>query len=445
MAIVAERHETLRAEQDRFAKAMGGAPAPLRTLREAGAARFDALGLPTTRLEDWRFTNIAPMAATSFRLAGEDAAGAPGLVDAVGVEAAARVVVVNGRFAPALSTLGGLAAHVRVQSLASALAADPASVTARLDVPDTDHAFIALNTSFLEDGVHIEVAPDAVVEGLVHLIYVTTASSTPVMTHPRTLIVAGARSRLSVAQSFVGAEGAVYLTNTVTDVILGDGAFVDLVTDQREAATAFHMAALRVECGPASECHSRAFTLGGRIVRNDLMARLGGEGAHVTLDGVYLGDDQQLIDNHTSIDHAMPHCTSHELYKGILDDHARAVFNGRIVVRLDAQKTDAKQTNRALLLADTAQLNSNPQLEIFADDVKCTHGAAVGQLDDEAMFYLQARGLTFVEARDLLLHAFAGEVLEGIAHAPLRAAIEAAFFERLERDLAKHTAVEAPR
>jgi Fe-S cluster assembly protein SufD len=446
MASVAERHEPLVAEQDRFARARAGAPAPVLALRQAAAGRFASLGLPTTRLEDWRFTNIGPIAETTFRLADPAPGEASALVKALGVTGGtARLVVVNGRFEPALSSLEGLAPAVRACGLATAMSADASGTAACLDVPDGDHPFIALNTSFLDDGLYLEIAPNAVVEGLVHLVYVTTAADAPVMTHPRTLILAGEHSRVSLAQSFVGPEGAVYFTNTVTDVRLAPGAFVDIVTDQREAATAFHVSALRVDCGPASEFHSRAFTLGGRLVRNDLMARLGGEGAHCTLDGVYLGDEAQLIDNHTAIDHAMPHCTSHELYKGILDDHARAVFNGRIIVRLDAQKTDAKQTNRALLLSDTAQINSNPQLEIFADDVKCTHGAAVGQLDDEAMFYLQARGLTSLEARDLLLHAFAGEVLQGVADEPLRGAIEAALFERLERDLARHDAEEGRR
>jgi Fe-S cluster assembly protein SufD len=178
--------------------------------------------------------------------------------------------------------------------------------------------------------------------------------------------------------------------------------------------------------------------VGGRLVRNDAVAVLAGEGAHVDLDGCYLVDGSSLVDNHTTIDHAMPNCTSHELYKGILDGKARAVFNGRIIVRLDAQKTDSKQTNRALLLSDEATINSNPQLEIFADDVKCTHGAAVGQLDDEAMFYLRARGLSAKDARDMLIHAYAGEVLERISIPALRAQLERALFRQLDRNLAEH-------
>jgi Fe-S cluster assembly protein SufD len=445
MASVVERHEPILAEQARFAADRAGAPAAVRALRETAAARVATLGLPTTRLEDWRFTNIGPLAATPFALATDAGEGAATLVERVAVPgAAARLVLVNGRFAPELSTTAGLPAGVRATGLAEALAADPA-LAARLEQPDHNHAFLAMNTAFLDDGVYLEVAPGVEVEGLVHLVYVSTASGEPVMMHPRTLVVAGERSRIRLAQSFVGPAEAVYLTNAVTDVAVGPSAFVDLVTDQREADSAFHLSVLRVDCARDSEFHSRAFTLGGRIVRNDLWARLGGEGAHCTLDGVYLADGDQLVDTHTSIDHAVPRCTSHELYKGILDGRARAVFNGRIIVRIDAQKTDAKQTNRALLLSDTAQINSNPQLEIFADDVKCTHGAAVGQLDEEAMFYLRARGLTYLQARDLLLHAFAGEVLQGIASLPLRETVEAALFDRLERDLARHDAEEGNR
>ena len=256
------------------------------------------------------------------------------------------------------------------------------------------------------------------------------------MAHPRILIEAGAQSQASVIVSFVGADDTVYLTNAVTQVRLDEGAVLELVVDQRESAAAYHVHHLHAHCAAASILHSRAVSLGGRLVRNDLAAVLGGEGAHATLDGVYVADGQQLVDNHTSIDHALPHCTSHELYKGILAGSAKAVFNGRILVRPDAQKTDAKQTNRALLLSDAAQVNSNPQLEIFADDVKCTHGAAVGQLDEDALFYLQARGLPRDEARDLLLHAFAGEVLGEISSTELRARLEATLFERLDRDLA---------
>jgi Fe-S cluster assembly protein SufD len=211
---------------------------------------------------------------------------------------------------------------------------------------------------------------------------------------------------------------------------------VDYYTDQRESDDAFHIANLQAHVSARGVFASHAFATGARIMRHDIGIGLKGEGADCTMNGVYLADGERLLDTHTSLDHAMPNCTSHELYKGILAGRSKAVFNGRIIVRIDAQKTNAKQTNRALLLSDEATINSNPQLEIFADDVKCTHGAAVGQLDEEAMFYLQARGLTRPEARDMMLHAFAGEVLEGIKVPALREQIERNFFATLAKDMA---------
>jgi Fe-S cluster assembly protein SufD len=290
-----------------------------------------------------------------------------------------------------------------------------------------------LNAAFLEDGVHVHVPEGAVLTAPIHVLVITLPGDAPVMAHPRIVIEAGAQSQATVVLSFVGGGDVPYLANVVTQVVVNDGAVLELIVDQREAEQAFHVHRLHATCTDSAILHARSVSLGGRLVRNDLEALLAGQEAHATLDGVYVADGTQLIDNHTSIDHAVAHCTSHELYKGILAGQARAVFNGRILVREDAQKTDAKQTNRALLLSDDAQVNSNPQLEIFADDVKCTHGAAVGQLDEEAMFYLQARGLTPTEARDLLLHAFAGEVLGEISVSELRASLERSLFARLAR------------
>jgi Fe-S cluster assembly protein SufD len=265
---------------------------------------------------------------------------------------------------------------------------------------------------------------------------VTGGDGKAVAAHPRVLIVAGANSQARIAQTFIGTPGAEYFNNAVIEVVVGEGANVALYTDQRESERAFHLANIQAHVSAKGVFESHVFSTGARIQRHDIGIALKGEGADCTMNGVYLADGERLIDTHTSLDHAMPHCTSHEVYKGILAGKARAVFNGRIIVRLDAQKTDAKQTNRALLLSDEATINSNPQLEIFADDVKCTHGAAVGQLDEEAMFYLQARGLTRLEARDMLLHAFAGEVIEGLKIPALREQIETNFFTALARDVA---------
>jgi Fe-S cluster assembly protein SufD len=416
------------------------APEWLAAHREAALASFAATGFPTTRQEAWRFTNVAPVAGTAFELASPEADGADEVVSQHELrDSAATAVVVNGCYDEQLSS-SSLPLGVVVDGLASSFEQEDATSPAFATALATDGLpFATLNAAFLEDGVHVVIPEGAVLTGPIHVLIAMLPDGGPVMAHPRVLIEAGPQSQASVILSFVGAADAVYLTNVVTQVRLGEGAVLELVTDQRESAAAYHVHHLHATCAASSILHSRAVSLGGKIVRNDLAAVLAGEGGHATVDGVYVADGAQLVDNHTSIDHAMPHCTSHELYKGILAGKARAVFNGRILVRPDAQKTDAKQTNRALLLSDDAQVNSNPQLEIFADDVKCTHGAAVGQLDEDALFYLQARGLPPDQARDLLLHAFAGEVLGDISSEELRARLEVTLFARLDRDAAGAT------
>jgi Fe-S cluster assembly protein SufD len=229
----------------------------------------------------------------------------------------------------------------------------------------------------------------------------------------------------------------VYFANPVTEVFVGENAVVDHYKVQEESREAYHVASMHVHALRSASFSSHSFTLGGKLVRNDIVSILDGEGAECTLNGLYLADGDRLVDNHTTIDHAKPHCPSHEVYKGILGGRARAVFNGKIIVRPDAQKTDAKQTNRALLLSDSASINTKPQLEIFADDVKCTHGAAIGQMDEDAIFYLRARGLTYDEARDMLIHAFAGEILDRVRVEPLKRALEAELYAQLAKDLAE--------
>ena len=439
MSSVAERTDVLLVEQSRFAKGRGAlAPAWLRDLRERGRSRFAAVGFPTVRQEEWRFTNVAPVADTAFRLAEKTPTNAADLTARMRIPStAARIVILNGQFAPELSSLDRLPRGLVAGSLANAVAHNRPEV-AHLGQLAWEHMpFVALNTAFLEDGAFVAIAANTVVADPIHIIVVNGGAG-KTMSHPRTLIVAGANSQARIAQTFVGAAGECHFANVVTEVALGESANVDLYTDQREIDSAYHVSALQLQLQRNATLKSRAITLGGRLVRNDIVAVLGGEGAHVALDGVYLVDGDRLVDNHTTIDHATPHCTSHELYKGILDGKAKAVFNGRIIVREDAQKTDAKQTNRALLLSDEAVINSNPQLEIFADDVKCTHGAAIGQLDEEAMFYLRARGLTERDARYMLIHAYAGEVLAAITVDHLRQQLERELFTQLDRNLADH-------
>ena len=412
-------------------------PAWVKERRERAAARFAEVGFPTVRLEDWRFTNVAPIADSKFPVANGVFKQAPALVESVSVPGAVRLTVCNGEFVPALSDLSTLPKGLKIAGLRDGARDQTDGLQQHLagtfDI--ATHPFAALNTSFLDDGVAVFIAKGAAIETPIHIVTVTGSDNGPVSSHPRVLVVAGENSQASIAHTFIGVAGATYFTNSVAEVVIGDGAIVDYYTDQRESESAFHVANLQAQVSARGVFASHAFVTGAKIMRHDIGIALKGEGADCTMNGVYLADGDRLIDTHTSLDHAMPHCTSHELYKGILAGKARAVFNGRIIVRLDAQKTDAKQTNRALLLSDDATINSNPQLEIFADDVKCTHGAAVGQLDEEAMFYLMARGLTRLEARDMMLHAFAGEVLDGLKIPALREQIETNFFASLARDV----------
>jgi Fe-S cluster assembly protein SufD len=416
-----------------------GGPRWLEDLRGRGAAKFAALGIPTVRDEEWRFTNVSALGAIDFAAAGPISGAAERLNGYAYTDAPLRLVIVNGKFDTTLSRTKGLPPGVVAGSLAVALK-DHADVVQRYfgQLADfTSRSFDALNTAFVQDGAFIHLPDGAVLDTPIHVIFVSGAEGAAVMAHPRTLVVAGANAQATVIESYVGVKGETYFTNAVSEVFVGENAGVDHYKVQQESLEAFHIASLHVHTSRSSRFSSHSFALGGKTVRNDALAILDGEGGDCTLNGLYLADRERMIDNHTTIDHAKPHCGSHEVYKGILGGTARAVFNGKIIVRQDAQKTDAKQTNRALLLTDGATINTKPQLEIFADDVKCTHGAAIGQLDEDAIFYLRARGLNYAEARDMLIHAFAGQVLDGVRVQPLRDALEVELFDQLAKDLAE--------
>jgi Fe-S cluster assembly protein SufD len=416
-----------------------GGPRWLEDLRGRAAARVAALGVPTVRDEEWRFTNLSPLTAIEFAPAEPLSGAADHLSGFAYTDAPVRLVIVNGRVDAALSRTKGLPPRVQVASLATALS-EHADVVQRYfgQLADfTSRTFTALNTAIVQDGAFVYVPDGVIVEAPIHIVFVSGADASKVMTHPRTLVVAGAGSQLRIVESYVGVREQTYFSNAVSEIFVGENAVVDHYKVQQESTEAFHIASLHVHTARNSTFSSHSFALGGKLVRNDVMAILDGEGGDCTLNGLYLADRERLVDNHTTIDHAKPHCGSHEVYKGILGGKARAVFNGKIIVRQDAQKTDAKQTNRALLLTDGATINTKPQLEIFADDVKCTHGAAIGQLDDDAIFYLRTRGLAYAEARDMLIHAFANQILERVRIEPLREALEAELFEQLARDLAE--------
>jgi Fe-S cluster assembly protein SufD len=434
-------------------------PSSLLPLRREAMARFGELGFPTTKDEEWKYTSVAPIARTAFRPAGREAADGPlpvGLTPErlpFGGVARCRLVFVNGHFAPQLSTLdaggGGTprsgvgAAHLprglAAGSLAAALETDFGRVQEHLGryARYHDRAFVALNTAFMEDGAFVRIPRGAVVEEPIHLLFIGSANGAPVISHPRVLIVAEENSQATVIETYTGVEDRAgagahpYFTNTVTEIVAAENAVLDHYKVQRESEAAFHVATQWVQQARSSNFSSHAISLGGSLVRNDIMAVLDGPGIESTLNGLYVVGGQQHVDTHTAIDHAQPYCNSHELYKGILDGHATAVFNGKIFVRQDAQKTDAKQTNQNLLLSRDAVIDTKPQLEIFADDVRCTHGATVGQLDADALFYLRSRGIGEAEARGLLTYAFASDILGRIKVAPLRTALEELLFARL--------------
>ena len=437
MTQIAERCDGYVAEFDRVAREPDWrGPASISKLRKAAIVRFSQLGFPTTKLEAWRFTSVAPIAATPFALADDGlSALSSDELDRFTFKDLpfTQLVVVNGCFAPQLSSCGALPAGVEAGGLNEAIHRDPTLVERYLTrlAPYEDQPFTALNTAFLRDGAFLQIPANAVIEQPIHLLFVATAHEKATVHHPRVLIVAGENSQARIVESYAGLRDARYFTNAVTEIVAGPNAVIDHYKLLRESLQAFHVASMHVSLGRSSNFSSHSITLGGALVRNDVNALLNGEGIDCTLNGLYVANGRRLIDNHTIVDHAKPHCSSHELYKGILDGEAHAVFNGKIVVQLDAQKTDAKQTNQALLLSEHAQINTTPQLEIFADDVRCTHGATVGQLDDDAMFYLRSRGLSHARARNVLIHAFASDILDRIKIAPIRAHLDRVLLEQL--------------
>ena len=434
---VAEAHDLYRARFDALAARRETTdPIWLAPIRARAMQRFVALGFPTTRHEEWRFTNIAPIAATAFAEPSITAVDRSTIApfDVRGMSCT-RLVFVNGHFSEALSSAGALGAGVRATNLATVLAVNPGLVDPYITrcASDEDQALVALNTAFAHDGAVIHVPARTVVPDPIHVIYLSTTSGAPTVSHPRTTIVVGDQSQVKIIESYGGPDGEVYFTNAVTEVVGGAGSHVEHVRVQRESLSAYHVANTQVRLDRAAVYAQHSFVFGGAIARNDIGAWLGAEGIHCTLNGLYLASGTRLVDTHTAIDHAKPHCESHEVYKGMLDGASRGVFNGKIFVRLDAQKTDAKQTNKVLLLSDDATINTKPQLEIFADDVKCTHGATVGQLDETQLFYLRARGIGEAQARAMLVHAFASEVIDHVSLEPLRDSLESTLLTLLPK------------
>jgi Fe-S cluster assembly protein SufD len=405
-----------------------GEPEALLAKRLEGNRLFAASGIPTVKREEWRFTNLKQLAATAH----DRAPAASADITPWMIGGAHRMVFVNGRFLPELSDTAGLPEGATVRPLAETLVDEPESVLAALgNAVDLErHPFAALNTANFTDGAFIRLAKGTVVDSPIHLLFVAVGSGSPTWSAPRTLVVAEATAEATIVEHYVG-TGGLTLTLPVTEFEIAAGANIRHCRLQEEQHTARHIALQGSLQKRDSRLDSVALNVGSSLMRTNLDAVLAEPGAHASLDGLYLVQDRQHTDSQLTVRHAAPHCTSHELYKGILDGSSRAVFNGRIIVDQDAQKTDAIQSNRNLLLSSGTLVNSNPQLEIFADDVRCTHGSTVGRLDSEAVFYLRSRGIDRATAESLLTYAFAAEIVDLIPVDQVRQRIEQHLVARL--------------
>ena len=414
---------------ERFQQKSATAPEWLRNVRRTAIDSFIQLGFPTTRHEDWRYTSVEPIISTDFAVANGEAKllraqdlYGPSFTD----PAYNRIVFVNGVFCPQFSSIRGLPAGVQAKNLSAVLTINEANVRPLLTQNSTsrDQAFVALNTAFAAEGAFISIPKSVAVGEPIYLIFCSFGSGNPIMSHPRNFIVFEAGSQARIVESYIGLGDQPTLTNVVTEVIGGAGSVIDYYRLQNESSSGYLIAALEADISRDCSFTAHSVTLNGSLIRNDIHVVLDGEGAECVLNGLYLLDGKQHLDNHTEIEHAKPRATSRELYKGILSGAARAVFNGKIMVHKDAQKTDARQTNKNLLLSEQAVVNTKPQLEIHADDVKCSHGSTIGQLDKDALFYLRSRGLDAAEARSLLSYAFASDLIGRIRIAPLQTRLD---------------------
>ena len=404
-------------------------PAWRRQLRGAAWQWLAEHGFPTAKDEAWKYTRVAPILAVPSDPAAPQRSrrlSAARLAQLVGDYGGPRLVFVNGHFAAPLSARAGLPAGVRLSNLAALPDAERAVLEPLLAraLQVAPHAFGALNAALGEDGAVLQIPAHCTLERPIHLVFLVDSDAAPLAVHPRALIQLGAGSRASLVESHVASGAGIYLSNALSQILLEAGAQLEHYSLQDASRSAFQLTRLDVRQARDSRFSADLTACGGAIGRHEVRVALEGPGAQVTLDGLYLPGGEQHLDNQTCIEHLAPYCTSRERYKGVIGGHGHGVFDGRIIVHPGALKTDASQTIKNLLLSATAQANAQPRLEIFADEVKCAHGAAVGQLDQQAIFYLRSRGLTEPAARALLTYAFVGEMLEAIRLAPLRSRVE---------------------
>lgn len=414
-------------------------------LRESAIARFEQLGFPTTAEDEWKYTNVAPIAKRKFDPTFEHRGSAldqnPALLATYAYREAraGQLVFVNGNFQPNLSSIDALPEGVVARDIADALGDNAYGEVLREQLARSadynENGFTALNTAFLSGGAFLFIPRGVRVESPIHLLFLSEPQGSPTVSFPRVLVVAERDSAATVIESYAGLRDGVYLTNAVVEIVLADNARIEHYKVQREGAEAFHIATTKADLGRHSSFNSTTVTLGAQLSRHNICVKLDQEGAECWVDGLYIVGTGQHADTHSLIDHRRPHCTSRQLYKGILDGKSRAVFNGKVFVREGAQQTDAQQTNKNLLLSNEARVDTKPQLEIFADDVKCAHGATVGQLEEEELFYLSSRGLHPDTARNLLTYGFAEEVIDKIRIDSIKAQLDEAVLNRLHARL----------
>jgi Fe-S cluster assembly protein SufD len=419
-------------------------PAWLKNLRAAAIGKFSELGFPTVKLEDWRFTNILPLTRSHFRRA--SVAGLPDVrMEEIGkhvVDGCSKSVLVfiDGHFNKSLSNVSSLSKDIVAGGLAESFEVHGELVQRHLGkhLPLQSHPFAALNSAFIHDGAFVYVPEGISSPSPIQLLFVSTAHNDGhAVAYPRNLIIVDKKASATFVESYVSLSEDIYFTNTVSEIFVEKESAVDYVKIQRESEKAFHVGTMQVEQGSQSRFTAFSLALGASIARNDINIAVNGEQCETMLDGLYLPANDQLVDHHTFIDHVRPNCSSREIFKGIITGKSRSVFNGKIFVRKEAQKTDSKQTNKNLLLSDEATVDTKPQLEIFADDVKCTHGATVGGLDAASLFYVKSRGISEEAARALLTVGFAGEVTNYINNEALRKLVDMLVIERLQEKVVK--------
>jgi Fe-S cluster assembly protein SufD len=422
-----------------FEKSLNGQlKTPLHLLRKQAIEKFNELGFPTTQNEEWKFTNVSRLLNYKFVPAILNKGNELGEIDLqkylIKNPDVNLIVFFNGKYLKEYSKILPQAKGVEIKEFSSGLLSDLEFIQQNFsNYLKNGNGFIALNTAFSLNGVIIKIPDNLIINEPIHLLYLSGDSTQNLLIQPRNVIICGKNSQLKIIESFHSLSENPYLFNSVSEIILEENSVVDYYKVQNEEDSVFHINRMQVILNRSSVFTSLTVTMGGEIIRNDLNAELVAENSECHFLGFYLADGNRLLDNHTLIDHAKPHCHSNEFYKGILEGKSRAVFNGKVIVRKDAQKTLAYQSNKNLLLSKEAKINTKPQLEIFADDVKCSHGATVGQLDEQSLFYLQSRGITKEKAKSMLIKAFANDILELIKIDSLKEQLNDQILERLNQ------------